>query len=151
MSATGECSHRNARKHAFRGGIRGFTLIEMLVILGILALIGGLLFPSMDKAVRSQTLAASASRLELALRGARADAIRTGHTVRFAATGDGRGFGVGGAIDRLAGSARVTAPDGGITFYADGSTNGGRVTLTDGRFVRRLDVRAPTGAVEKQP
>ncbi len=63
----------------------GFTLIELLVIIGVLSLIAGICFPALDKAIRKQTFIEAASRFEQSLHAARAEAIRAGGVVRWAA------------------------------------------------------------------
>lgn len=126
MSAIGE--------RADGAGAAGFTLIELLVVLGILGLVAGLVFPALERMGRSQRLTVAGIAAEEALRGARADAVRLGRSVRVAPANQPVTPPV-----RIAGDA--------ITFFADGSSTGGEVTLRDGRRSRRLRVETPSGAI----
>ncbi len=111
---------------------RGFTLLEMLVVLAITGLIAGLLYPQIETArfavrqrlVREQVAAGIAA--------ARSAAMRSGAPVALSA--DTHAL-------VIAGSRRivVTSTDPlsirpqTILFYPDGSTTGGRLTLGTGR------------------
>lgn len=127
----------------------GFTLLEMLVVLAILALIAGLLFPSLDAALRRQDLVDSTKRVELGLRAARAMAIRTGAPVGFAASRDGHGVRYGGVSERLADTATVTLSDPEIVFFADGSARGATIDIADHARRVRIAVRTAVGAIER--
>lgn len=132
-------------------GAGGFTLLEMLVITGIVALLSGLAFPSIATAMDRQNFLAATLRLETALRTARAAAIRSGTSVHLTPTPDRRGLNAGRLAERFEPPLVLTLPDTGIVFFADGSASGGQVTLADGRRDRRWRVRAATGAIEVQP
>lgn len=112
MSATG------------RSDERGFSLVEALVVLGILGMIAAIGFPAMEKALarRQQTLAAG--KTEGALHAARAEAIRTARPVRAEA---------------------------GIVFYPDGSASGGIIEVDPGDAAIRFSVNASTGAIARAP
>lgn len=128
----------------------GFTLLEMLVILAVLALVGGIAFPSLDKAMRRQAFQADAVRIETVLRRARAAAIARGTAVRVRAGEGGRALAGEGAAERLAGEGRVTLPLAGVAFYADGSASGGAVTLRDGRLAARWQVAGATAGIARR-
>jgi general secretion pathway protein H len=144
MSETGEAPG-GCETHA-----AGFTLIEMLVILAIVALISGILFPSVERALQRQDFAAAKLRVEGALRAARAAAIRGGDTVRFDATRDRRTLRYAGAVERLPDSAAITVSGEGIAFFPDGSTTGGEVVLANRSQTVRWAVRSATGAIERR-
>ena len=129
-------------------GRAGFTLLEMLVVVGLMALVAGLAFPSLF-AMAGAARFASATRLtELALRQAHADAVRTGRAVRFAVDDGGTALFVSHRpLTRLPEPARAEAPADGILFFADGSASGGQVRLVDGRRQRRLRVAEDSGAI----
>ena len=129
----------------------GFTLIEMLVILAIVALISGILFPSVERALQRQDFAAAKMRVEGALRAARAAAIRGGDAVRLDATRDRRALRYASTFDRLPDTATVNVSDKGIAFFPDGSTSGGEVVLADGSRTVRWVIRSATGAIERRP
>ncbi|WP_158299015.1 pilus assembly FimT family protein [Sphingomonas psychrotolerans] len=127
----------------------GFTLVELLVILAILSLMAGIVFPSVEKAMRRQSFVDSARRVELGLRSARAAAVGGGMAVRFVAARDGHGFRYAGREDRLPETATIALPDRGIQFFADGSAIGGPVEVSDGRFSQRLFVDDALGLIER--
>lgn len=115
---------------------RGFTLIESLVVIAIAALISGLIFPRLQGMVRGQEYRAARSAMVLAVREARALAIRSGKPAIFSVAGDAGGFRVADRPVQLlpkAVSLRTNARSGTISFYTDGTSNGGRLSLiTDG-------------------
>ncbi|MEP9360944.1 prepilin-type N-terminal cleavage/methylation domain-containing protein [Sphingomonas sp. KR3-1] len=126
----------------------GFTLVEVLVILAILTLMAGIVFPSVEKAMRRQSFVESARRVELGLRAARGAAVARGAPARFVVALDGRGFRFADHDDRLPEGVTITAPSHGITFFADGSTAGGEVEISSGVFRRHIAVSAALGTIE---
>lgn len=126
----------------------GFTLIEMLVVLAITALVSALAFPALDKAMRGQAFEAAADTLDLGLRQARADAIRTGRPVRFMLGADRHSI----VRDRAApipipGDVLVTLPTRGIVFFGDGTSSGGGIAIEGTGRTRKLAVDPGSGAV----
>ena len=85
------------------------------------------------------------------LRLARAEALRLGVPVSFAAYGDGRSYGYGGGAVRTlpTGVVMRTAEAGEVRFYPDGSASGGIVTLGNRRRGVALNVDPATGAIAK--
>ena len=139
MSATG--SNRNA----------GFTLLEMLVVVGITALIAGLGFPAIAHMQAGASFTSATRLTELAVRQARADAVRTGTAVRFTVSDDGTALLVPGRPrEQLPPPARLQGPAQGITFFADGSASGGEITLVAGNRVRRFGISQDSGAIESR-
>lgn len=131
--------------------VRGFTLLELLVILAIVSLVSAIAFPGVDKAMRRQGFVEAATRFEAALRGARAEAFRAGGAVPFEISADRRGFGYGGSFDSLPEGVVADASGAAIRFYPDGTSSGGLVTLSDMRFELRWRVQPATGAIEMVP
>lgn len=127
----------------------GFTLVEVLVILAILSLMAGIVFPSVEKAMRRQSFIDSARQVELGLRSARAAAVAGGGAVRFRVARDGHGFNYAGQEHRLSDTVTIALPEKGIQFFADGSARGGEVEIADGRFRQRLAVNDALGTVER--
>ena len=120
---------------------RGFTLIEMLVVLTVLALVSSLAFPAVERAFARERFRAAGAELEQRLHAARASAIAGGTATRF----DPGALPQGLALD---------GPRGGIVFYPDGSANGGQLVLgavnTDGgprQF--RLAIDGVTGRIAR--
>ena len=62
---------------------RGFTLMELLLVLTIIAIIGSIAIPSLDKLMERQKLRSSAEEMRLAWEGARLKAMRTGQAQVF--------------------------------------------------------------------
>ncbi|WP_246426084.1 GspH/FimT family pseudopilin [Sphingomonas kyeonggiensis] len=130
------------------GGTCGFTLVEVLVILAILALMAGIVFPSVEKAMRRQGFIEAAKRVELGLRTARAAAVTSGEPVRFAAAFDGQGFRFADRDDRLPEGVTIAMPGRGIRFFADGSATGGDIEISDGQLRRRIAIGKVLGTIE---
>lgn len=132
-------------------GRAGFTLLEMLVILAILALVTGIAFPALDKAMRRQAFAEATARVETMLREARARAIGEGAAVRLRAGPGGHALAAGMRVERLPDTAVVRLPSAGLAFFPDGSATGGRVDLVDGRLGAHWQVRAATAGIGRVP
>ena len=127
----------------------GFTLIEMVVVLAILAIAVGLVVPLFGPRGSGAELNAAAVRLRGAIAEARATAIAEGRAVLF------RGDLAGGfwldnhhhpLDEREDRQLRVsTAGGAAISFFPSGSSSGGRVVV-QGPFARReLAIQAVTG------
>lgn len=143
MSGTGEAPDRVLPV------VGGFTLLELLVIIGILALVSGILFPSLDRALQRQTFADTCARIELALRSARAAAIRGGVPVRVAASADRHRMAYAATVVLLPETSVVDLPEHRIAFFADGSAVGGEIRVADRGAVRRWAVHDATGTIER--
>lgn len=126
----------------------GFTLLEMLVTLAVLGLAAGIAFPSVEKAMRGQQFASAAAAIDLAVRQARADAVRRGVTQALTAAPGRAGLRrpAGDTLPVPAG-ARIEVSGEGVRFYRDGSSNGGSIALLDGPRVRRWDISSGTGLI----
>lgn len=132
-------------------GRAGFTLLEMLVVVGLLALVAGVAFPSLFTMAGAARFASATRLTELALRQAHADAVRTGRAVRFAVDDGGAALFVSHRpLVPLPPPARAEAPADGILFFADGSASGGVVRLVDGGRQRQLRVAEDSGAIRDE-
>ncbi len=116
----------------------GFTLIEMLVVLAIVALIASLEFPAIERAFGRERFRTASALVESRLHAARAAAIGQARVTRF----DAGELPQGVALD---------APRAGIVFYPDGSANGGELALTEGPRRFRLAVDGATGRIARLP
>lgn len=130
-------------------GTCGFTLVEVLVIVAILALMAGIVFPSVERALQRQSFVDSARQVEFGLRAARARAIENGATIRFLISKGGHRFAYDDRREQLPDSTTIVLPNGGITFFADGSASGGDITVTDGTYSQRLVIQSAVGLIER--
>lgn len=111
---------------------RGFTLLEMLVVLAITGLIAGLLYPQIETARFAVRQRQVRDQVTAGIEAARAAALRSGAPVALRAE-------AGELV--IAGSRRIaiTATDKlalqprTILFYPDGSAAGGQLTFGSGR------------------
>lgn len=123
---------------------RGFTLIEMLVVLVILGLALGLILTHGPLHSRRLDLDAAARSVAGSLRVARAQAIAQNRVVSVA-VGPDAAWPAGIAAPRL--PAGVAIAGGPIAFAPDGSSSGGIVTLAAGDRRIAVEVNWLTGRV----
>lgn len=132
----------------------GFTFLELLVVLAILALVYALAIPTRPAAWRGGDVAGAARTLAQDLRAARATAIAQRREVAVAVDPAARAY----AIDRrrTALPARdvdtlvvALAPgERALRFFPDGSANGATLTLRHGDAATTVAVDWLTGRVE---
>ncbi len=140
-------------------GEPGFTLLELMVVLGLMALIMALVLPGLQRSYYRERDRANLRRLVVALRAARSEAATSRQRVRLfldLKTGEYRleGSPERGVLTgmRLA-DARLVWQDqvkqhGYIAFYGDGSSSGGRLRLVDPAGQRHVvEVEVITGRV----
>jgi general secretion pathway protein H len=138
---------------------KGFTLVELLVVLVILALLLGLVMPFLGGGARAE-LQSATNRVAAGLREARSRAIRDGKTAIFVVDGARGRFGIlaGDAplqqlgdslrLGLLAADADTLEPGRGIIrFFADGSSTGGVVGLVRGEKRENVAIDWLTGRV----
>ena len=73
---------------------QGFTLLELMLVLAILALMAGLAIPTLDSMITSRRLIQSIERLQNELLEARVTAMKTGQAQVFRATIQGSGYSI---------------------------------------------------------
>ena len=155
---------QGGERHQLRGrAIRsegGFTLLELMAVMALLALLVGLVLPSLMRSWERAGSRANIRTLTSALRLARSEAATQGHRVRlFLNLKNGR-FQVEGSKQQgeLTGM-RLIDPhlvwvdpekrQGYIAFYSDGSSSGGKIVLEEPAGQRHLIVVQPiTGRVD---
>ncbi|MDD5402912.1 MAG: GspH/FimT family protein [Sulfuricella sp.] len=139
---------------------RGFTLVELLVVMVVMLLAYGLVPPLFSSGVSGTEMKATARQLAAGLRKARSTAISTGRETALALDVEGRRFELSGdkRVYRLPGKVELTLftaqselssdKTGAIRFYPDGSSTGGRITIAGGANRKYLvDVDWLTGRV----
>ena len=137
---------------------RGFTLVELLVVLVVLALVMAVM-PRLFAGGQGRELAIASHDLASVLREARGLALRSGHTAAVIidlSTGTYRLMG-SDQVHRLpsrmhltlltTAEDRVDAASASIRFFADGSSTGGRVTLSEGSRSAAVGIDWLTGRV----
>jgi general secretion pathway protein H len=135
MSATGD-------------GAAGFTLLETLAAVGVMAIAGALAFPVMERSLRAAMFAEAGQTLQADLAVARAEAVRTGEAVSFAPTEGGRGYGWSPGAARTLPAGVVLQQRDAVVFFPDGSARAGELTIQSAQ--RRLQLAvSPTGATER--
>lgn len=144
-------------------GRRGFTLLELMVVLVILALAVGLTPPLFRAAVPSARLKAAAQDLAGSLRLVRNLAVSRGEaaqlaldpesrTYRFAAARRPRTLPAGVEVRAEPASRRSSDPAPLVfTFFADGSSLGGAARLSAGKQAYLVEVDPVRGSVSIRP
>ncbi len=139
----------NARPSQPRVSVAGFTLLEVLAVLTILALVASISLPQVRAPPPQLRLETTARTLASALRHARTQAIAHNSEVVVIIDSRHRSFRVGSQrtqmdpeveINMLAATIERNGSDeAGIRFFPDGSASGADIGLTiDGRQARVL-------------
>jgi len=82
-------ARRRARRAVPRAGARGFTLVELAVVMAIVAILLRVASPGLSRGTAARALAAQASEFMSALRFARAQALARGAAVTICASAPG--------------------------------------------------------------
>ena len=151
-------SKGNGLKPALHG--RGFTLIELLLVIVIIAMAAAVAVPNIGSGNQTASLNAAAREMASALRFARGYALTRRKESTFSVDLENNSYQLTGkkkvykiakdivVILDIAQSQIIDENHGGIRFFADGSSTGGRITLELGESKRQLDVNWLTGQVE---
>jgi general secretion pathway protein H len=148
MSATG------SRPAGGRAGGRpdaGATLIEMMVVLGILGLITAMTFPAWMSPLRRVQLYEARAALVGHLRTARADAVRGGGPVTLELAQDGGAYGWERSRAMLPVGVRIEGDPRAITFFSDGTSSGGALKITGRGRGLTVEVDPASGLTEAPP
>jgi general secretion pathway protein H len=142
-----------------RFGERGFTLIELIVVLAIISLVLAIGVPRLGQGSGSHAAAATAHAVAAALRLSRNRAVAEDRPTRFVIDAGSYGLGGAGHLSPVPQGISLTLIDSGridtaghaIRFYPDGSSTGGGVALTAGTVRYDVLVDWLNGNVSIQP
>ncbi len=135
---------------------RGFTLLETLVVLAVLGLALGLAAQYAPGRGRPLEIRAAASEIAATLRLGRARAIAGNRAVQVGFDAAAGAVALDGAVRRFGPPlglvvttrrALVAGSLAAIAFAPDGSSTGGRISVTDGQRVILIEVDWLTGLV----
>ena len=141
------------------GRLGGFTLLELIVVLVIMALVYTLTLPAISTLFPGVELKGATRQISAGLRKARSRAvtIKQESTLtldveqkHFSVSGDQKTYSIPSDLDlnlKTARSEQLSAEVGSIRFYPDGSSTGGTITLTSGELEYTVDVNWLTGQV----
>lgn len=139
---------------------KGFTLIELLLVLVIIAVAGALALPNITSGHNTARLKSATRDVASALRFIRGQALVTQQEKIFTLNLEKNQYQVSDRdktyeiAEQLelkldtAQSEIINEGMGRIRFYPDGSSTGGRVTLTSGEIVSQVDVNWLTGEIK---
>lgn len=154
----------NVRVHArsevaLRAAMSGVTLLELLIVLSIMAIVAALVLPMFGGGVSTGELKGAARQVAAGLRAARSEALATRQDTRVMIDVEQRTF----RIERdahvhalpqridvklfTAQSDLIDEKVGAIRFFADGGSNGGRVTIKAGSRKYDIDIDWLTGRI----
>lgn len=145
------------------GVSRGFTLLEILVVLFFLGLAYALAVPAITSGAASLELKSATRQLAAGLRKARGVAITRRREAilsldvtgkKFAVSGDAKAYAIPSRVEIslfTAQSEQVQEQVGNIRFFPDGTSTGGRITLSVGNARHAVDVDWLTGKVSITP
>jgi general secretion pathway protein H len=157
----GHASWRMPAVNAHRGS-RGFTLFELLLVMLLLGMLYGLAVPMLGAGSTGIDIKTASRQLAAGLRKARTLAVTERRETVLTLDVDGRTFSLTGdpktyALPKKLDLALFTAQSelvrekaGGIRFFPDGTSTGGRVTVSAGESKLWVDVDWVTGRVAIQ-
>jgi general secretion pathway protein H len=140
-------------------GSCGFTLLEILIVLALMAIVAGFVMPMFGGPVSTSELRSSARQLAAGLRLAQSEAVSQRRETflvldvkgkRFKVDNDPHEHHLPSKIDLKLFTAQndlVDANTGAIRFFPDGGSNGGRITIAAGERKFEVDVDWLTGRV----
>jgi general secretion pathway protein H len=135
------------------------TLLELLIVLSIMGLVAAFVVPLVGRGIPAAELKTAARQVAAGLRLARSEAVATRQETRLVLDLEARTMRVDRdarthALPRdvelklyTAENDLVSDRTGAVRFFADGGSNGGRITLASGERKYDVDVDWLTGRV----
>jgi len=139
--------------------VRGFSMLELLVVLAIMALVTAAVMPMLGKGVSTTELKSAARSLASGLRLARSEAVSQHRQTflvldvagrRFKVDQDPKQYALPRDVELKLFTAQKDLVDesvGSIRFFPDGGSNGGRITVASGERKYEVDVDWLTGRI----
>jgi general secretion pathway protein H len=145
-----------------RPAVAGMSLLEMLLVLALMAAIGLIAAMAMNGGLAGMRLRSAGKEVAAQLRHTRTQAVVSGVPQRFSIDPRTRRWQAAGGRDgqlpaalavRFAGArqAQARTDEGVIGFFEDGASTGGRIELSSGSALWRVDVSWITGEVSSGP
>lgn len=137
----------------------GFSMLELLVVLAIMALVTAAVVPIFGKGVSTTELKSAARSLASGLRLARSEAVSQHRQTflvldvagrRFKVDQDPKQYPLPRDVELKLFTAQKDLVDeavGAIRFFPDGGSNGGRITIASGERKYEVDVDWLTGRI----
>ncbi len=136
----------------------GFTLLELIVVLAILALSFAYVAPNFAHTLESVRFKSAVREVASGLRQTRGIALSQGREAVFFLDVEERTFRIDQfhpkklpkrlALSLHTAQSELVGPgQGGIRFFPDGSSTGGRIVMSLGKLRKRVDVNWLTGRV----
>lgn len=142
----------------------GFTLVEMLVVLGIIAMMLAVVPPMLGNSIDHSRIKSATRQLAAGLKLARVEAINSREETTLVLDTDSGTYQLGDIHKKLtlpgdsrlmlttARSEQLDEHTGAIRFFTDGSSTGGRIKLSlEDRYEYVVDVNWLTGKVTITP
>lgn len=138
----------------------GFTLLELLVVLFLLGVLYAVAGPMLDAGTTGLDMKSATRQLAAGLRKARSVAVTERHEAlltldvegrKFSVSSDPKGYDLPKKLDYTLFTAQaelVAEKTASIRFFADGSSTGGRITISTGESKQMVDVDWLTGRVK---
>jgi type II secretory pathway pseudopilin PulG len=123
------------------------TLIEALAVMAITGLVMMVGFPRLQQNLLTLSRRQTATAVVEHLREAHATALLKDRLVVFSVADKGKLYGWPGATARTTGGVYLTAVNGPIVFYGDGTSSGGSVWVTAARRSYLVGVDSVNSAV----
>jgi general secretion pathway protein H len=147
---------------SLRRAARGFTLIEIIVVVALMALLTGIIAAVISGGLGSSRVRAASKDLVAALRSTRAQAVVQRESQVLVLDVERRAYQAPGRdwvelpgemeLSMLtAAEEQLDDNTGQIRFFPDGSSTGGHIELSRGEAVWRIEIGWLTGEVRMRP